>query len=80
MIESTGVAAIGVHGRTKDERPGHANHDDIIREVVQVGDVIVAASGHLSDVCDHGQIIAEGLLLSGDVERRHQKTPNNGSP
>ena len=37
MIESTGVAAIGVHGRTKDERPGQACHDDIIREVVQVG-------------------------------------------
>jgi tRNA-dihydrouridine synthase 2 len=36
MIESTGVAAIGVHGRTKDERPNNPNHDNYIQEVVKV--------------------------------------------
>jgi hypothetical protein len=36
MIETTGVSAIGVHGRTKDERPGHENHVDFIQAVVKV--------------------------------------------
>jgi tRNA-dihydrouridine synthase 2 len=36
MIETTGVAAIGVHGRTKEERPNHPNNVDIIKEVVKV--------------------------------------------
>jgi len=36
MIATTGISAIGVHGRTKDERPGHPNHVDFIQAVVQV--------------------------------------------
>ena len=36
MIETTGVAAIAVHGRTKDERPNHDNHIDFIQEVAKV--------------------------------------------
>ena len=41
MIESTGVAAIGVHGRTKDERSGQPCHDDFIQAIVQVRPVDV---------------------------------------
>ena len=36
MIESTGVRAFGVHGRTKEERPNNEVHLDIIKEVVKV--------------------------------------------
>ena len=36
MIETTGVAAIAVHGRTKDERPNNDNHIDFIQEVAKV--------------------------------------------
>jgi tRNA-dihydrouridine synthase len=36
MIESTGVSAIGVHGRTKEERPAHPNNDEVIATVVKV--------------------------------------------
>ena len=33
LIESCGVSAIGVHGRTRDERPSNSNHDDVIAAV-----------------------------------------------
>jgi len=33
LIESCGVSAIAVHGRTRDERPTHSNHDDVIAAV-----------------------------------------------
>lgn len=35
LIERTGVSALAVHGRTKDERPRHPNHDDIIRNIAE---------------------------------------------
>lgn len=33
MIESCGVAALAVHGRTREERPNDANHNDVIAAV-----------------------------------------------
>jgi len=33
LIESCGVSAIAVHGRTRDERPNNSNHDDVIAAV-----------------------------------------------
>lgn len=30
-LESTGIAAIAVHGRTKDERPRHANRNYLLK-------------------------------------------------
>ena len=43
VIESTGVSALAVHGRLKEERPRHANHNDVIREVAKhVGIPIIA--------------------------------------
>lgn len=35
MIESCGVAALAVHGRTKDERPQHPNNTAAIRRIVE---------------------------------------------
>jgi len=35
MIESTGAAAIAVHGRLREERPNHSNHDDVIAAVAR---------------------------------------------
>ena len=35
VIESTGVAAFAVHGRTKEERPNNEVHVDIIQKVVE---------------------------------------------
>lgn len=36
VIEKTGVSALAVHGRTKDERPNHDVHMDVIQQVVKV--------------------------------------------
>lgn len=35
-LESTGIAAIAVHGRTKAERPQHANRNKTIAEIARV--------------------------------------------
>jgi tRNA-dihydrouridine synthase 2 len=35
MIESCGVAAIAIHGRTKYERQGHKNRNDFLRTVAE---------------------------------------------
>lgn len=34
-MEATGISAIAVHGRTRDERPQHDNHNDRIRAVTK---------------------------------------------
>lgn len=34
-LEATGISAIAVHGRTRDERPQHSNRDDVIRAVAE---------------------------------------------
>ena len=36
VIEETGVSAMAVHGRTKDERPNHDNHIEYIQAITQV--------------------------------------------
>lgn len=43
LIESTGVKAIGVHGRNKVERPQHANRVSFIKEIVKVVKVPIIA-------------------------------------
>ena len=35
MIESCGVAALAVHGRTKDERPQHPNNNSAIKRITE---------------------------------------------
>ena len=35
LIESCGVAALAVHGRTKTERPQHPNNNEAIRRIAQ---------------------------------------------
>ena len=43
MIESTGVAALGVHGRYKVERPRHPVHVDVIRAITEAISIPVIA-------------------------------------
>lgn len=45
MIEECGVAAIAVHGRTKNQRPQHENDDDAIRAIVEVLSIPVICNG-----------------------------------
>lgn len=42
-LEETGIAAIAVHGRTRDERPQHCNHIDRIRAVAEALTIPVIA-------------------------------------
>ncbi|TGZ65537.1 hypothetical protein CRM22_005813 [Opisthorchis felineus] len=45
LIESTGVAALTVHGRTPSERPRHRNHDEVIVAVASAISIPVIANG-----------------------------------
>lgn len=45
VIQATGVAAVAVHGRTKDERPNHQNNVEFIQAVVKHAKIPVIANG-----------------------------------
>eukprot|EP00088_Acartia_fossae_P057356 TRINITY_DN6690_c0_g1_i1.p1 TRINITY_DN6690_c0_g1~~TRINITY_DN6690_c0_g1_i1.p1 ORF type:complete len:443 (+),score=54.28 TRINITY_DN6690_c0_g1_i1:48-1376(+) len=49
MIETTGVAAVGVHGRTKDQRPNDENNVDAIKQIVAAVNVPIIANGGSSN-------------------------------
>jgi tRNA-dihydrouridine synthase 2 len=49
MIETTGVSAIGVHGRTKDQRPNDENNCDAIKQIVHSVKVPIIANGGSSN-------------------------------
>ncbi|XP_058848837.1 tRNA-dihydrouridine(20) synthase [NAD(P)+]-like isoform X1 [Acipenser ruthenus] len=48
-IERTGVAAIAVHGRQKEERPQHPVHCDVIKAVAEAVSIPVIANGGSQD-------------------------------
>ncbi|XP_022343049.2 tRNA-dihydrouridine(20) synthase [NAD(P)+]-like [Crassostrea virginica] len=50
VIESTGVSALGVHGRTKEERPRHANRNNVIKTIAEDLSIPVIANGGSKDV------------------------------
>ena len=43
MVESTGIAAVAIHGRYREERPRHPNHDDLIKRLTSVVSIPVIA-------------------------------------
>lgn len=43
LLESTGIAAIAIHGRTKNERPQHSNRNHFLREVAKALQIPVIA-------------------------------------
>lgn len=61
VIQSTGVCAVGVHGRTKDQRPGHANSVEAIQEVVKHCKIPVIANGGSSNNRDSPINTYEGI-------------------
>ena len=43
LIQSTGVAALAVHGRTRDERPQHKNRNHVIKAIAEALSIPVIA-------------------------------------
>jgi len=50
LIESTGVAALGVHGRYKEERSRMPCRNDVIRAIVDAVNIPVIANGGSNDI------------------------------
>ncbi|CAH0603176.1 unnamed protein product [Chrysodeixis includens] len=55
-LVSSGIKAIAIHGRTKDERPQHAVHPDIIKYVAQRISIPVIANGGSKEIEKHSDI------------------------
>lgn len=49
-LAETGIAAIGVHGRTRDERPQHANRNHYIHAVADALNIPVIANGGSKEI------------------------------
>lgn len=57
MIESCGVSAIAVHGRTRDQRPKHDNNDEILKLISESISIPVIANGGSNDIKTYDDII-----------------------
>ncbi|XP_060661873.1 tRNA-dihydrouridine(20) synthase [NAD(P)+]-like [Drosophila nasuta] len=49
-LAATGIAAIGVHARTRDERPQHRPHPDVLRALADAVDIPIIANGGSRDM------------------------------
>uniref|UniRef100_A0A131X8N3 Putative trna-dihydrouridine synthase n=1 Tax=Hyalomma excavatum TaxID=257692 RepID=A0A131X8N3_9ACAR len=56
LIESTGVKAIGVHGRTKEERPQHANRNAVIKALAKHVSIPIIANGGSGEIACYEDI------------------------
>nr|XP_009858018.1 tRNA-dihydrouridine(20) synthase [NAD(P)+]-like [Ciona intestinalis] len=56
IIESTGVAALAVHGRYKHERPRHPVHCDVIKAITETVKIPVIANGGSSNIACYDDI------------------------
>lgn len=50
LIEGTGVAALAVHGRMKEERPQHPVHSDVIKSIAEATSIPLIANGGSKDI------------------------------
>ncbi|CAH1183328.1 unnamed protein product [Phaedon cochleariae] len=55
-LASTGISAIGVHGRTKLERPQHPNRCETIRKIAECLDIPVIANGGSREIENYSDI------------------------
>lgn len=56
-FEEIGISAIGIHGRTKVERPQHPVHSDRIKEIAQSISIPVICNGGSRDIDKYEDII-----------------------
>lgn len=57
MIESCGVSAIAVHGRTRDQRPKHENNDELLKLISETVSIPIIANGGSNDIKTYDDII-----------------------
>lgn len=57
MIESCGVSAIAVHGRTRDQRPKQENNDDLLRLISESISIPVIANGGSNQIKTYDDIV-----------------------
>lgn len=50
LIESCGVSAIAVHGRTKDQRPKHENNIEVLRKIAETISIPLIANGESNNI------------------------------
>ncbi|KAJ8041328.1 tRNA-dihydrouridine(20) synthase [NAD(P)+]-like [Holothuria leucospilota] len=65
VIESTGVAALAVHGRRKEERPNDPVHCDVIKVISESCSIPVIANGGSRDIIKSYSDIAAFRRLTG---------------
>ena len=88
MIESTGVKAIAVHGRTKDERNEQQNHNDFIAVIAAHSSIPVIANGGSENIHCYADItsfakstncssvmIARAAMLNASIFRKEGTLP-----
>ncbi|XP_076547830.1 dihydrouridine synthase 2 isoform X1 [Osmia lignaria lignaria] len=56
LLASTGISAIAVHGRTVNERPQHANRNEILREISKKLSIPVIANGGSKEIQKYSDI------------------------
>ncbi|KAH8308548.1 hypothetical protein KR044_009128 [Drosophila immigrans] len=56
QLAATGIAAIGVHARTRDERPQHRPHPDVLQALADAVDIPIIANGGSRDMHTHEDI------------------------
>jgi len=68
MIEATGIKALAVHCRYRDERPREPGHWDRFKEIVDAVSIPVIANGDIKEYADMARI----RELSGKNNRKGQ--------
>lgn len=56
LLASTGISAIAVHGRTVNERPQHANRNEVLREISKKLSIPVIANGGSKEIQKYSDI------------------------
>ena len=57
LIQSCGVSAIAVHGRTRDQRPNDENNIEVIRSITENVNIPVIANGESNNIKNHIDIM-----------------------
>ncbi|KAH8385800.1 hypothetical protein KR093_011784 [Drosophila rubida] len=66
QLAATGIAAIGVHARTRDERPQHRPHPDVLRALTSAVDIPIIANGGSRGIHTHEDIYKFQKLCGAD--------------